>query len=303
MDQKKLSTVFNEEFNKRLSLKVFYVCLAILLCSALAMGITLYYLNLGTAANVLSGKELLWGNVCGRVFLTILISAIMVVLFLLAFAVFMGGCAVIAEKKRRKKLVESVGSVQEVDSGMTPMQAVDENVMGIPRNYEIQSKSGSAVSPPLSILNIQINNNNNAIIEEVYPPVSSESQQEDADKAKLNINDNLLKKFFNRAFLENRYQSFVDRLKSVEGEYCKRDYGRVGCLVYKSPVLSSSARDKYSRNKKSEKVLCFSAFIKDFFSALGISSASTDLWYYEADTAKVEEKFYDLLCENDKNMT
>lgn len=103
MEQKKLSYIFEEEFKKWTSLKVFWICLAVMVAGFLALCATVFYLDNGSAAEVLSGKEQLMANVWVRVFAVISVMPVVIILFMFGFAALMGGLSVIAEKKKRKQ--------------------------------------------------------------------------------------------------------------------------------------------------------------------------------------------------------
>lgn len=103
MEQKKLSYIFEEEFKKWTSLKVFWICLAVMVAGFLALCATVFYLDNGSAAEVLSGKEQLMANVWGRVFAVISVMPVVIILFMFGSAALIGGLCVLAEKKKRKQ--------------------------------------------------------------------------------------------------------------------------------------------------------------------------------------------------------
>ena len=114
MEQKKLSQIFEEEFSKWTSLKVFWICLAVMVAGFLALCATVFYLDNGSAAKVLSGKEQLMANVWGRVFAVIAVMPVVIILFMFGFAALMGGLSVIAEKKKRKQSAKlGLAQIQE----------------------------------------------------------------------------------------------------------------------------------------------------------------------------------------------
>lgn len=103
MEQEKLSHIFEEEFRERTSLKVLWICLAVMVAAFLALCATVFYLENGSAAKVLSGKEQLMANVWGRVFTVIAVTPVVIILFMYGFAALIGGLSVLAEKKKRKQ--------------------------------------------------------------------------------------------------------------------------------------------------------------------------------------------------------
>lgn len=103
MEQKKLSYIFEEEFKKWTSLKIFWICLAVMVAGFLALCATVFYLDNGSAAEVLSGKEQLMANVWGRVFAVISVMPVVIILFMFGSAALIGGLCVLAEKKKRKQ--------------------------------------------------------------------------------------------------------------------------------------------------------------------------------------------------------
>lgn len=128
MEQKKLSQIFEEEFSKWTSLKVFWICLAVMVAGFLALCATVFYLDNGSAAKILSGKEQLMANVWGRVFAVIAVMPVVIILFMFAHAALMGGLVVLAEKNKRKqaaKLGEAQIQEQSKDNEVTaPEQPV-----------------------------------------------------------------------------------------------------------------------------------------------------------------------------------
>lgn len=229
MEQKKLSHIFEEEFKQWTSLKIFWICLVVMMAGVLALCATVFYLENGAAAEVLSRKELLIANVWGRAFMVIAIMPVVIMLFMYGFAVLMGGLAVLAERNKRKQAaILGVSQIQE--------HSKEKEVADTEKTTESEDAERETKKPFV--------------------------RGEDHGKAsKVTIDYERFRSVFKQIFIKRNANtdscSFDILVRALEGRsWTKSDLARVALLIHESDVMTGDR--KY-----------FNKWLDEFFEIMG----------------------------------
>lgn len=264
MEQKKLSYIFEEEFIKWTSLKVFWICLAVMVAGFLALCTTVFYLDNGSAAEVLSGKEQLMANVWVRVFAVISVMPVVIILFMFGFAALMGGLSVIAEKKKRKQaailgapqiqkqskdsefaaqeqpaLVEPEESKAAEQEQMVPVaQAEESPAQPEPTDQEPKEEPAEAADAE------EITESEDTEEETKRPYVRGEDH---GKASKVTIDHDRFRSVFKLIFMKRNADtdscSYDTLVKTLENNtWTKSDLARVALLIHESDVLTGNRK-------------------------------------------------------------
>lgn len=264
MEQKKLSYIFDKEFNQFISLKVFWICLGVMSAGATAMCATVFYLDNGSAAKVLSEKEQLMANVWGRVFAVITIMPVVFILLMFGFAALIGGLSVLAEKKKRKQAaifgapqIQKQSKDSDVAAQEQPVQlepeeskaAEQEQMVPVPQAEEPQVQQKPIDQEPKE------EPAEAADAEEITESEDTEEETkrpyvrgEDHGKAsKVTIDHDRFRSVFKLIFMKRNADtdscSYDTLVKTLENNtWTKSDLARVALLIHESDVLTGNRK-------------------------------------------------------------